>query len=71
MWSSETREGLAVCGAKEEPSFLFYVRTLSTAWPRNRTHEPSVLRRWHQLFRHVMQLIQVSHYFSKSLSIVR
>ena len=28
-WSSEPREGLAVCRAKEVPSFLSYFKTLS------------------------------------------
>ena len=29
-WSSEPREGLPVCRAKEVPSFLSYFKTLST-----------------------------------------
>ena len=29
MWSSEPREGLPVCRAKEVPSFLSYFKTLS------------------------------------------
>ena len=29
MWSSEPGEGLASCGAKGEPSFLSYFKTLS------------------------------------------
>ena len=29
MWSSEPREGLAACSAKEVPSFLSYFKTLS------------------------------------------
>ena len=28
-WSSEQREGLAICSAKEVPSFLSYFKTLS------------------------------------------
>ena len=63
MWSSQPREGLAVRRAKEAeevPSFLIYFKTLSTAWPRNRTHEPSARSRRHQPFRLVMLLIQVS-----------
>ena len=28
-WSSEPREGLAICKAKEVPSFLSYFKTLS------------------------------------------
>ena len=29
MWSSEPREGLAACSAKEVPSFLSHFKTLS------------------------------------------
>ena len=37
MWSSEPREGLAACSAKEVPSFLSYFKTLSNGpgWESN------------------------------------
>ena len=39
-WSSESREGLAACGAKRVPSFLSYFKTLSVGpGPGNRTRD--------------------------------
>ena len=39
-WSSESREGLAACGAKGVPTFLSYFKTLSVGpGPGNRTRD--------------------------------
>ena len=43
-WSSEPREGLAACSAKEVPSFVSYLRPWVLVWPRELNVWPSLLR---------------------------
>ena len=46
-WSSESREGLAACGAKGVPSFLSYFKTLSVGpGPGNRTRDLPTSNGW-------------------------
>ena len=44
MWSSEPLEDLAVCRAKEVPSFVSYLRPWVLVWPRELNVWPSPLR---------------------------
>ena len=43
-WSSETREGLAICKIKEVPSFLSYFKTLVLVWSRELNPLPPALQ---------------------------